>query len=66
VIEHSSQINCAFIGPADPGWSALLERVRHDVYHLPEYVALSAGWEGGEPLAFFAEDSGAACLIHYY
>jgi hypothetical protein len=37
--------------------------VRHDFYHLPEYVVLSAGWEGGEPLAFFAEDTRAACLI---
>lgn len=34
-----------------------LRRVRHDVYHLPEYVRFAARWqEQGRPLAFVAED----------
>lgn len=28
----------------DPRWREALGRLRHDVYHLPEYVRSAAGW----------------------
>jgi hypothetical protein len=52
-----------FITPADPAWTSVLERCRHDVYHLPGYLRACAVAEGGEPVAFLAEDGPAACLI---
>lgn len=52
-----------FIGPADLRWRAVLERTKHDFYHLPEYVTLCGKYEDSEPLAFYAEDGEAACLI---
>ena len=52
-----------FIRPDDVRWPAVLERARHDVYHLPEYLTLCAKSENSEPLAFYAEEGGAACLI---
>jgi hypothetical protein len=52
-----------FIGPTDLRWRAILERAKHDVYHLPEYITLCGKYEDSEPLAFFAEDGEAACLI---
>jgi hypothetical protein len=51
-----------FIGVTDPRWHRFLERVSHDFYHLPEYVALCARNEGGEPGAFYAESDDAAVL----
>jgi hypothetical protein len=39
-----------------PRWRECLGDVAHDVYHLPEYVQLEAAREGGQALAFFAED----------
>lgn len=45
-----------FITVQDPRWRRVLTTMRHDFYHLPEYVALCAKLEGAEPLAFYAED----------
>jgi hypothetical protein len=51
------------IGPGDARWGAFLADVPHDFYHLPEYVALSARQEGGEPAAFWAEDRDTGLLV---
>lgn len=51
------------IGPGDARWRDFLGCVRHDFYHLPEYVALSARQEGGTPAAFWAEDGATALLV---
>jgi hypothetical protein len=51
------------IDPQDPRWSQLLARVPHDFYHLPEYLAFSARYEGGRAAAFYAENGEAALLI---
>lgn len=48
--------------PSDPRWRAMLERTPHDVYHLPEYVELSARHEGGVARGLYAEDDGVALL----
>lgn len=43
------------ISTADARWRRFLERAPHDFYHLPEYVELAARYEGGAPVAFYAE-----------
>jgi len=56
-------VHADFIRPDDPRWARFLERVRHDVYQLPEYTTASARYEGGEPVAFYAEDGPHALLM---
>lgn len=51
-----------FISPQDSRWGQLLERTRHDFYHLPEYVQFAAKYEGGMPVAFYAEEGDSALL----
>ena len=53
----------AWLAPRDPRWSAALAVLAHDVYHLPEYVELAAGDEGGEAVAFWAEHDGQTMLV---
>jgi Acetyltransferase (GNAT) domain len=52
-----------FILPEDTKWKRHLMSAPHDFYHLPEYVALTAKHEGGEPVAFYAESDEAAFLV---
>jgi hypothetical protein len=56
-------VHADFIRPDDPRWPRFLERVRHDVYQLPEYTTVAARYEGGEPVAFYAEDGPHALLM---
>jgi hypothetical protein len=57
-----THIAAGFITPEDRRWSGLLERVPHDVYHLPEYLRFAARHEGGRPAAFYAETATSAFL----
>jgi len=52
-----------FIESHDVRWQKLLDRTRHDCYHLPQYADIAGLQEGGTPLAFYAEDGEATCLI---
>lgn len=52
-----------FLSTDDPRWTDVLDNVRHDVYHRPEYVQTAAEHEGGDPVAFYAKDSGGMLLI---
>jgi len=52
-----------FIDSRDARWTTFLKRTSHDCYHLPEYVELAAEEEGARPMAFYAEQGTAACLI---
>lgn len=52
-----------FIQPDNPRWKEFLTRTAHDFYHLPEYAAFAARYEGGEPVAFLVEDQGAGMLL---
>jgi hypothetical protein len=52
-----------FITPDDPRWLETLERVTHDVYHLPEYSQVAARHECGTPVAFYAEHGSQQLLI---
>jgi hypothetical protein len=47
----------------DARWRRLLDRARHDAYHLPEYGHVAGRYEGGEPVAFYAEEGEQAILI---
>lgn len=60
---ESSEVLSTFIGPEDPQWTRFLESTRHDVYHLPSYVSLSSKYEGGTPVAFYAEIKNSALLV---
>jgi GNAT superfamily N-acetyltransferase len=51
------------LGVDDPRWRSFLAGARHDFYHLPEYVALSASHERGEPAALHVSRGGAAMLL---
>ncbi len=55
--------NIAFIEPDDKRWSDFLQNVEHDIYHLPEYVSLTARFEGGNPIAFWGEVESTKFLI---
>ena len=52
-----------WIGPEDPAWQAYLEKAPHDFYHLPDYVALTAGQMAAEPVAFVAHAGDASLFI---
>lgn len=56
-------MTATFLSVNNPRWTALLEHVRHDVYHRPEYVETAAEHEGGEPVAFFSENNTGAFLL---
>jgi hypothetical protein len=51
------------ISPKSPRWSRVLERVEHQVYHLPEYVTFDAELCAGRPLAFVYEEPGGVWLL---
>jgi hypothetical protein len=53
----------ALLDPGDTAWADALSRVRHDVYHLPEYVRLDAGLSGNRPVAFRYAEAGRVLLI---
>ena len=52
-----------FLDVQDPRWRQFLRRARHDVYHLPGYVACAARHQEGHPTAFLAEAEGHALLV---
>lgn len=53
----------SLLAVGDPAWKAALERVPHDVYHLPGYAGLDAGLAGGTALCVHYADSGGTLLL---
>jgi hypothetical protein len=53
----------ALLTPGDAGWTEALIRVRHDVYHLPQYVEIDAQLTGGTPAAFRYDEAGQVLLL---
>ena len=51
-----------FVTPGNAEWDQVLDRCRHDVYHLPGYVASEAEWYDGRPMAFVWRQ-GDRCLL---
>ncbi len=55
---------CDLVDPSSRLWSACLKEVRHDVYHLPEYVQLCSDlYPGGIPRAFIARDEAGLLFV---
>jgi hypothetical protein len=57
------RIDFSFIDPDSPRWSEALGATRHDFYHLPSYARLAGRNEGGEAMAFVAEEGGQRLLV---
>lgn len=55
-------IKANLLTPDDPAWAAFLERVDHDFYHLPGYVAFEAAHRDGRPLAVHV-DTGSGQML---
>jgi hypothetical protein len=53
----------ALLDPGDTAWADALSQVRHDVYHLPEYVRLDAGLSRSRPVAFRYAEAGRVLLL---
>lgn len=51
------------IGPDATAWAEVLAQARHDVYHLPGYVAAAAHAEQGEGVALLVEDQSQRLLL---
>jgi len=51
------------LSTTDSRWQALLNEVPHDVYHLPQYLEVSATYEGAKAAAFLAQEGSFFCLI---
>ena len=49
----------------DPQWGDALGRLRHDMYHLPEYVRLDGEWNRAQPKAFLARAGDRELFIPY-
>lgn len=49
----------------DPRWREILERLRHDFYHLPEYASLDGEREQAQPKAFWAREGDREFFIPY-
>jgi len=52
-----------FVSPSDNRWNEALRALGHDVYDLPEYVALCGKHENAAPVAFYASEGTQYCLI---
>jgi len=53
----------ALLAAPDAAWAEALARLRHDVYHLPQYVQLDARMAGGTAAAFRYDEAGHVLLI---
>ena len=49
----------------DPRWSEALDRLRHDFYHLPEYVKLDGESSMAQPWAFLATSDEKELFVPY-
>lgn len=51
------------LGVDSPRWTSFLAAERHDFHHLPEYVALTAAQDGGEPRGVHVTGGGRRMLL---
>ena len=51
------------IEPTDRRWRDTLAMIRHDFYHLPEYVSLESSRLGGTAVAAYVEQSGVRLVL---
>src|SRR5512135_2429174 len=57
------RLDFSFIDSDSPRWSETLGAIRHDFYHLPSYARLAGRQEGGEAMAFVAEEGGRRLFV---
>src|ERR1700676_2564732 len=53
----------SFLSPDSPRLGEVLSQVGHDFFHLPDYLRLTAQYEGGEPVVFLADENGSVFLV---
>ena len=58
-------LNLKILNVDHPLWSETLAKLPHDVYHLPEYVAIDAKRTKTLPEAFLLEDEGHIFFVPY-
>jgi len=58
-------MDCQIVDSANPLWSQTLSKLRHDVYHLPEYVRLEAKRTKANPEAFLISDREQVFFVPY-
>ncbi len=57
-------MDTALLEPGDGRWDEILERVPHDMYHLPGFVTFATRWhEDGDARAFVASEPGSDFLL---
>jgi hypothetical protein len=56
-------VKSRLLATEDAAWMAILDRARHDFFHLPGYAALQAAWEGGEAHALHVADERGEMLL---
>ncbi len=52
-----------FLTPESGEWMEALQKVPHDLFHLPGYLQVSAAHEGGSPVAVHLEADGCGMLM---
>lgn len=62
-VDIGSNMIETFLDPTDSRWLKFLQRVPHDVYHLPAYAILASRYEGGQAVAFYASTGEEAILV---
>ena len=58
-------MNIVTLGVNDPLWSSTLEQLPHDVYHLPDYLALDAKRTETVPEAFLLQEDDKVFFVPY-
>ena len=60
-----TQAKADVLVPTDTAWRAVLDRVRHDVFHTPEYHCLPGFGQEGQPRAFHYQEGDRDFLWPY-
>ena len=60
---RSSGLTARLVEPGAVEWEAVLAEARHDFYHLPGYVSVSAPNDGGLPRALVVSDGDRTLLL---
>jgi hypothetical protein len=60
---HQESMRVDLIEPTDRRWRDTLAMIRHDFYHLPEYVSLESNRLGGTAVAAYVEEPGVRLLL---
>lgn len=58
-------MNIQIIDPQDPLWHKVLQQLRHDVYHLPEYIGIESNRTETMANAFLVTDSDKIFFVPY-